>query len=94
MSKYTILDHIGMCVPKSKVRRMCQEMELTEEETRLMLTRYCDRVRAEVIEFMSMETQRTVSASMEAKCLSFLQDHLGFFNFGELCSIIKRYTSK
>lgn len=88
--KYTFLDYIGQCVPKNKVRRLCQEMELTDKETRLILERYCDKVSADVVEFISYTEQRTMIPHLEAKIVAWFWDNLSFFNPHEVKELVKR----
>ncbi len=77
------LDHLGSIIDKAKLRRMAFLMELSSDETTLLLSRYCDRMSIDqVADFdnISPARQRTMVPLLEEKIQNWIVENFEFFN--------------
>lgn len=84
MPKKRFLMHLGEIVDKAKIRQMCALMELTKEETELMLFRFCDGLNVDQMTgdpfYLTADRQKKLANVLETKVIGWIIDHFGFFN--------------
>jgi len=84
MPKLTFLNFVGKSVPKDRMRKMCELMELTKKETRLILERFCDNKTIDQCDFIPPDQQRTILPDLNRKVRAWIQHNTGFFVLEEL----------
>lgn len=81
------VDVLGMTLPKPRMRDLAKEMELTEDEAKLLLLRCSDRLTMAQIEdlhFISETQQKTLIKIINSKVQLWVDQHVEFFREKEL----------
>lgn len=88
MKKKWFLDYFCSAVAKSVVRQCCQDMELSQLESRLILERFCDKKgMCGCEDFYPAESQKNHLPLIDAKVRGWVERNLGKFEPSELVYI-------
>lgn len=88
--KKWFLDYFCSVVAKSVVRQCCAEMELSQQDTRLILERFCDKKGMLACEdFTSIKYQRTYLPTLDAKVRGWVERNMDKFKPSEIVYIYK-----
>lgn len=86
--KKWFLDYFCSAVAKSVVRQCCESMELSKQETRLILERFCDKKGMLACDcFYSCDTQKSHLPVLDAKFRGWVERNLGLFKPSEIVFI-------
>lgn len=86
--KKWFLDYFCSVVAKSVVRQCCADMELSNQETRLVIERFCDRKGMLACEdFSSVWQQKNYMPILDAKVRGWVERNLDKFKPSELVHI-------
>lgn len=90
------LVHLAQSIDKAKIRKMCELMELSNEETTIVLSRYCDGLNIDQIASnpfnISPDRQRRLLPIIESKIMSWIMDNFEFFNDRQV-NLLHRWIS-
>ncbi len=90
MARAWFLDYFGAAVAKSVVRECCQDMELSERETRLILERFCDKRGMGPCEaFYPADQQKEHLPDLDAKVRGWVERNIGKFKPCEIVAIYR-----
>ncbi len=90
------IDALGRCLAKPRLRELCQELELTELETRLLFARCVDGLNIDQIadlHNLPLRVQRCMVPLLNDKVLLHALQNRDFLTYREKCAIDK-YLSK
>lgn len=88
--KKWFLDYFCGVVAKSVVRECCAEMELSTQETKLVLERFCDKKGMLACEdFSSIWQQKNYMPVLDAKVRGWVERNIDKFKPSELVHIYK-----
>lgn len=83
--KKWFLDYFCAVVAKSVVRQCCAEMELSNQETRLILERFCDKKGVEACDdFYPIGSQKNHLPLLDAKVRGWVERNLHLFKPSEI----------
>ena len=88
MAKNWFLTYLGRAVVKSRVREMCDLMELDDIEKRLLLERFCGRKNMGQCDFLSEDQQKKLVPSLDCRVQGWSAKNASFFTRGELRALI------
>lgn len=87
MPKLGFLSYVGKSLSKDRAREMFRRMEIGEQETKLLLERYCsgyNNKTQEQCDFIPVDQQKTLLPDLTRRIRGWVQKNLDYFSLEEI----------